>query len=145
MSVSETRITCDPTAASATDLWLEQLAEQHDIEDPDPRRWLPWVDEHRWTIGNGDGFLLEARHEEEADNDDQGDEEPLPTPPPAEEPGFEPSEIDRQWLAPLDLADDGESWEALRRWAERMDAMSGGRITSSPLSDDDVAIATGCC
>jgi hypothetical protein len=141
MSLADSPITFDPTAASATDLWLEQLAHEHDIEDPDPARWLPWVDEHRWEIGNADGFLLEARHEEKVEDDD----EPLPdAPPPADDDaGYEPSETDRQWLAPLDLADDGESWEALRLWAERVHAMSGGRITVSPLGDDDVAIATG--
>ncbi len=53
----------------------------------------------------------------------------------AGEPAYEPSDEDREWLAPLGIAGEVEAWADYREWAE---------ATESGLTDLDILAATGC-
>lgn len=72
-----------PRVLTADDLLAARLMEDYSPEPPepdeDPAEWPSWTDTHQWVPGP----------------------EPIP-----DTPDFEPSEADRAWFAPIDLAED---------------------------------------
>jgi len=119
------------------DLWFEELHEQSDPFAGPPERWpAELFDRERWTFDpdQGDDQATCPDLAEDADDDTDSPgiaeaDEP--------EPAYEPSDADRSWLAPQDLAEDAEDLQASAAWAERLEDLH--RVT-----DQDVARVTGC-